>query len=1020
MAGRAMSGTPLFVAGLGACAVWIALASYTAAIEPGSRSKRLFILVCVCFAFWAFGYAMVVVSPDKSSAWWWYKLSAAGWLVAPALLYRFFCEMALPRPTDRPGLWPYVAYVAAAFLLVRLLTGELVVVDFEATPHGWAEVIDPSNSWVYVYMLYVLLCTLVGLYRVHRWGSNSTVWRERRQARIIVLFGVVTVLLTSAANIFAPIHDIHGGPGLAPVILPLWGIAAFYAIVRYSMLSLDPAMAAERILATTVDGILIADPGGRIVTSNPWAERLLGRAGDELNGTSMGELFPDDAFLREEGFASRLMREPIRNREMALRTREDQDLIVSMSVSAVIDHAAATMEPAGMVLVLRDTTEQRRAELARLEAETKFETMVLSSPDLVLIHNAQGEVTYASPQARSVLGRDPDSLLGKRLPDIIYPDDEKRARAAFDAVLAGKEMEELEYRVLGDDGRIHWLAHTTAHNTDSEGVVTIQSSIREITERKQRAKQLQESQERLAAIFDSVTEGIIIGDPTDRQLVMANRSMGEMLGYRVDELVQLRLDDIYPAIRLERSHATFAKQLSGDLDVAEDVPLQRKDGSQVHVDISLAPVRFGDRPLLLACLRDVSERRQLKSALAQADRLSNMGMLAAGVAHEINNPLSYVLYNLESVSDDLSRVLDAVCSWRTRLENRFGPDAVAATVGDAGARMNASVLRDIRERFSDALGGAVRIREIARGLGRFSRVEEDRLVSVELREVIEVALNLSFNEIKYRARVVKEYGLVPMLTASEGRLAQVFLNLFINAAHAIEEGNVEQNEIRVRTWFERGMACTEIRDTGKGMDGDQLDQVFDPFFTTKEVGVGSGLGLPISNGIIQGYGGTIDVESKLGEGTSFFVRIPIHSEETVSVVTEPIARDEGATQGRLLIVDDDAAIRATMVRMLKRHEIVQAEDGGVARQILEGDQTFDAILCDMMMPNVSGMDLHAWLGEAYPDLARRLVFVTGGAYTPRAREYLSKVDNIRLDKPFDAANFKKIVGSVIREAKAEA
>jgi CheY-like chemotaxis protein/anti-sigma regulatory factor (Ser/Thr protein kinase) len=254
--------------------------------------------------------------------------------------------------------------------------------------------------------------------------------------------------------------------------------------------------------------------------------------------------------------------------------------------------------------------------------------------------------------------------------------------------------------------------------------------------------------------------------------------------------------------------------------------------------------------------------------------------------------------------------------------------------------------------------------------------------------------------------------------ASEGRLSQVFLNLFVNAAHAIDEGTVDANEIRVSTWSEDDIVCAEVRDTGKGIAPEHLGKLFEPFFTTKEVGVGSGLGLPISKGIVEGYGGTITVESEVGKGTSFTIRLPIRPQEIAPTPITAVAKDDVRVRGRILVVDDEDGIRAAMVRMLRGHETVEASTGKAAMKILAEDQAFDLILCDMMMPEVSGMDLHAWLSAECPRLARQLIFMTGGAFTSRARDYLKKVDNLRLEKPFDVANFQKIVGNVIRQAKA--
>jgi CheY-like chemotaxis protein/anti-sigma regulatory factor (Ser/Thr protein kinase) len=390
-----------------------------------------------------------------------------------------------------------------------------------------------------------------------------------------------------------------------------------------------------------------------------------------------------------------------------------------------------------------------------------------------------------------------------------------------------------------------------------------------------------------------------------------------------------------------------------------------------------------------------------------------MGMLAAGVAHEVNNPLAYVLYNLESLTDDLPKLSSALRRCLSIVGERIGNEEWASLMGKDQEMLNPAMLDDMSARFRDALQGSHRIKDVARGLGTFSRVERDRMVPVTLMHVIEVAINMAFNEIKYRARLVKEYGQTATVLANDGRLSQVFINLLINAAHSITEGDFERNEIRVRTWQEGNEVFAEIRDTGKGISNEHLPHLFEPFFTTKEIGVGTGLGLPISKTIVEEYGGRIEVKSEVGKGTSFLVRLPVKK----VVEDDEAAQDEAVVQtsvrGRILVVDDEAGIRSAMVRMLRGHDVVQAASGEEAQKVLEADQAFDLILCDMMMPLVSGVDLHEWLLATHPELAKQIVFITGGAFTPKAREHLSKVSNIRIEKPFDVTNFKKIVGELI-------
>jgi CheY-like chemotaxis protein len=261
-----------------------------------------------------------------------------------------------------------------------------------------------------------------------------------------------------------------------------------------------------------------------------------------------------------------------------------------------------------------------------------------------------------------------------------------------------------------------------------------------------------------------------------------------------------------------------------------------------------------------------------------------------------------------------------------------------------------------------------------------------------------------------RARIQTDFGEVAPVLASEGQLSQVFLNLIVNAAHAIREGNVEGNRISIRSWQEGDQVCAEVSDSGSGIAPHHLQHIFEPFFTTKPVGVGSGLGLPIVKSILTRYSGTIEVHSQLGKGSTFIVRLPAALPEHLSLHPRSSGGDQIiGSRARIMIIDDDMLVRDVLAKILKEHEIVTASSGEEALRVLGQDQVFDLILCDVMMPRTSGIDVHRWLVETHPELARKVVFVTGGAFTSGAREYLAQIDNPRLEKPFNAVFLEKKV-----------
>jgi signal transduction histidine kinase len=383
------------------------------------------------------------------------------------------------------------------------------------------------------------------------------------------------------------------------------------------------------------------------------------------------------------------------------------------------------------------------------------------------------------------------------------------------------------------------------------------------------------------------------------------------------------------------------------------------------------------------------ERSRLREQLLLSDRLISIGTLAAGVAHEINNPLAYVLGNIEFA---IERLTDA---------------------GEHGLPAQSCV--DLLRAMNQAREGSERIRVTTRDLRVFCRTEETMPAAVDVLQVLDSAISMAWNEIRHRARIVRDFEPLPYVDGNESRLGQVFLNLLINAAQAIEDGDPNRDEICVRTRAADSGLTVEIIDSGRGMSREVLAQLFQPFFTTKPIGVGTGLGLSICRGIIEELGGKIEIESTLGRGTTVRVHLPAGTCEPETGLSRPPPAP--TRRARVLVIDDEPALCHIVERLLSPdHDVVVAFDAHSALQRIESDPTFDAVLCDLMMPKMSGMDFYAQLIQNSSVMAERVIFLTGGAFSSRAAQFLDRVPNPRLDKPFDPAVLRhaiaKLVGAV--------
>jgi signal transduction histidine kinase len=373
-----------------------------------------------------------------------------------------------------------------------------------------------------------------------------------------------------------------------------------------------------------------------------------------------------------------------------------------------------------------------------------------------------------------------------------------------------------------------------------------------------------------------------------------------------------------------------------------------------------------------------AERRRMQEQLMLSERLSSLGMLAASVAHEINNPMASLMMNL-----------------------RFALDAMP------GQPLTEDGLQALQE----AMECSERIRDIIQDIKVFSRPDEQAMSPTDLHRVLDSSLRMARNHIVHRARLMKDYREVPRVHGSEARLGQIFLNLIINAAHAIPEGHRDEHEIRVTTLREAGGAIrVEIRDTGAGIPPELHERIFEPFFTTKPNGVGTGLGLSICRRLITEMGGSMGVESTPGQGSMFWLRL----HEAGQQVPAPAGRMERPRSGlRVLVVDDEVPVGNALKRSLgRRYEVIAVNKAREALELIVGGRRFDAILCDLMMPEMTGPQFHEALSRLVPEQAERVTFMTGGAFTAEARAFLASTHHRCVDKPLDLKRLVPLLEAV--------
>jgi len=434
-------------------------------------------------------------------------------------------------------------------------------------------------------------------------------------------------------------------------------------------------------------------------------------------------------------------------------------------------------------------------------------------------------------------------------------------------------------------------------------------------ERKRAEEELRENEKRLQALMDASPIGICWSD-MQGNIEYNNRKFRELFGYTVDDIPTIaewrRLAYPDPAYleTVPSLVAAIAEAQRQGRDITPiEVTITCKDGSTRYV----AEVGALASNRILAVFNDLTERKQGEEALRrnqeellkkneeieasrrtlqlaleelegaykelkatqskifQQEKMASIGQLAAGVAHEINNPMAFISSNLGTLDKYVNRLTEFIQTQSEVIESLHMTDAIEGLKRKQKELKLDYITEDIKGLITESLDGSERVRKIVQGLKSFARVDEAEYKYANINECIESTISIVWNELKYKATLKKDYGDLPLTKCYPQQINQVFMNLLINAGHAIES----QGEITIKTWAEDGSIWVAISDKGHGIAKENLNKIFEPFFTTKEVGKGTGLGLSITYEIIQKHNGEITVESEVGKGTTFTVRIPI-------------------------------------------------------------------------------------------------------------------------------------------------
>jgi PAS domain S-box-containing protein len=501
-------------------------------------------------------------------------------------------------------------------------------------------------------------------------------------------------------------------------------------------------------------------------------------------------------------------------------------------------------------------------------------------------------------------------------------------------------------------------------------------------------EELQYSNEKLERMFESVTDGIVVAD-LDSTIIKVNEKAVQMHGFASDDelMGKKTFELIAPHDRKRKANNVWNKLKEGTLSGGE-YTLLRADGSEFPGELSTSALKDASGKVIghITTVRDITERRkaeeredQLEQELNLASRLASIGQLAAGVAHEINNPLTGV-------------------------------------IGFSHLMMNRDLPNDMKQDLQVINSEALRVAKIVENLLVFAHQRKTGREYMNINDIITRVLELrayemKVNNIDVETRLDPE---LPLTMADTGQLQQVFLNIVLNAEYFMTKAH-NKGQLVVKTEKINGNIQVSFTDDGAGISPENLDKIFNPFFTTKEVGKGTGLGLSICHGIITQHKGRIYAQSESGKGATFVIELPIVAEPVQAGKAEVTKKEPHKPRGaKILVVDDEAAILTFLSRLLTEwgHSVETINTADAALERLKTER-YGLILLDIKLPGMSGIELYHHIEKIAPALTRRVMFITGDIMESATRGFLEKSKAAHITKPLDIEVLKKTINHIL-------
>ena len=661
------------------------------------------------------------------------------------------------------------------------------------------------------------------------------------------------------------------------------------------------------------ESIFWMEPQGRIVYVNEAACRTLERSREELLSLSIPDIDPNFSPRDWGGVWEKVKALGSLTLETCHQTKRGRVFPVEVTSNYIEfrgkEYTCAfahdiTERKRAEADILRYAQDQETAKVAQEEDSAKLVhlveelaherdllgTLMDNVPDAIYFKDSQSRFTRINTSQARLLGvADSRAALGKTDFDFFPPEDAQAYYAAEQKIIeSGEPVIGALERHSDASGKFQWFSNTEVPIKDAQGRVTgIVGVARDVTEWKSTLEAFRESEERYRELFENASDLVYTFDLEGR-ITSLNRVAVQTLGYSLEEAVQMNLRQLLTPQHWPRIEQLLAHLLGGDSPSNLELEITAKDGRAVRLEVKTGLIYKDGKPVGLQGIgRDITGREVAEMELLHAQKLEAVGRLASGIAHEINTPIQFVGDNTRFLQDSFGCLQGLLNKYQeflsTAASGTLRPDFLAE-VRRAEEEADSAYLREeIPKALTQTLEGITRVSSIVRAMKDFAHPESKEMAAADLNKALLSTLTVARNELKYVSDVETDFGDLPLVVCNVGDLNQVFLNLLVNAAHAISDvvkGTGAKGKIRVRTVLEGKTVLITISDTGGGIPEAIRARIYDPFFTTKEVGRGTGQGLAIARSlVVNRHKGSLTFESEVGKGTTFYIRLPLDPAE---------------------------------------------------------------------------------------------------------------------------------------------